>query len=131
MIEALDTGDHAIEIWGDGEQTRSFMYIDDCLSGMAKLMSSSHTDPLNLGRAELVSINGLLDIIEGIAGITLKRNYDLSKPQGVRGRNSDNTLIESTLGWEPEVDLATGLEKTYRWIEEQYQRRKRGEVVID
>ena len=120
-----------IEIWGDGEQTRSFMYIDDCLSGMSRLMESSHTDPLNLGRAELVSINGLLDIIEGIAGITLKRNYDLSKPQGVRGRNSDNTLIQTTLGWEPEVNLATGLEKTYRWIEEQYERRKRGEVVVD
>ena len=107
------------------------MYIDDCLSGMGRLMASTYTDPLNLGRAELVSINGLLDIIEGIAGITLKRNYDLSKPQGVRGRNSDNALIQSTLGWEPEVDLATGLEKTYRWIEEQYERRKRGEIVVD
>ena len=94
-------------------------------------MSSSHTEPLNLGRAELVSINGLLDIIEGIAGIKLTRNYDLSKPQGVRGRNSDNTLIQETLGWEPEVDLVTGLEKTYHWIKEQYERRKRGEVVVD
>ena len=131
VIEAVDTGNHEIEIWGDGEQTRSFMYIDDCLSGMARLMESDHTDPLNLGRAELVSINGLLDIIEGIAGITLKRNYDLSKPQGVRGRNSDNSLIQSTLGWEPEVNLVTGLEKTYRWIEDQYERRKRGEVVVD
>lgn len=107
------------------------MYIDDCISGMGRLMSSSHTEPLNLGRAELVSINGLLDIIEGIAGITLTRNYDLSKPQGVRGRNSDNTLIQETLGWEPEVDLVTGLEKTYHWIKEQYERRKRGEVVVD
>ena len=131
VIEAADTGNHEIEIWGDGEQTRSFMYIDDCVNGIARLMASDHVDPLNLGRAELVSINGLLEIIEGIAGIKLKRNYDLSKPQGVRGRNSDNTLIKQTLGWEPEVNLATGLEKTYHWIKEQYERRKRGEVVID
>ena len=131
VIEAADTGNHEIEIWGDGEQTRSFMYIDDCVGGMARLMGSGHSEPLNLGRAELVSINGLLEIIEGIAGITLNRNYDLSKPQGVRGRNSDNTLIQETLGWEPEVNLATGLEKTYHWIKEQYERRKRGEVVVD
>ena len=131
VIEAADTGNHEIEIWGDGEQTRSIMYIDDCVGGMARLMGSGHSEPLNLGRAELVSINGLLEIIEGIAGITLNRNYDLSKPQGVRGRNSDNTLIRETLGWEPEVNLATGLEKTYHWIKEQYERRKRGEVVVD
>ncbi|MEE3178712.1 MAG: NAD-dependent epimerase/dehydratase family protein, partial [Verrucomicrobiota bacterium] len=131
VIEAADTGNHEIEIWGDGEQTRSFMYIDDCVGGMARLMGSGHSEPLNLGRAELVSINGLLEIIEGIAGIQLNRNYDLSKPQGVRGRNSDNTLIQETLGWEPEVNLATGLEKTYHWIKEQYERRKRGEVVVD
>ncbi len=131
VIEAADTGNHEIEIWGDGEQTRSFMYINDCVGGMARLMESGHSEPLNLGRAELVSINGLLDIIEGIAGIQLNRNYDLSKPQGVRGRNSDNTLIQETLGWEPEVNLATGLEKTYHWIKEQYERRKRGEVVVD
>ena len=131
VIEAADTGNHEIEIWGDGEQTRSFMYIDDCVGGMARLMGSGYSEPLNLGRAELVSINGLLEIIEGIAGIRLNRNYDLSKPQGVRGRNSDNTLIQETLGWEPEVNLATGLEKTYHWIREQYERRKRGEVVVD
>jgi nucleoside-diphosphate-sugar epimerase len=131
VIEAADTGKHEIEIWGDGEQTRSFMYINDCVGGMARLMESGHSEPLNLGRAELVSINGLLEIIEGIAGIKLNRNYDLSKPQGVRGRNSDNTLIQEILGWEPEVNLATGLEKTYHWIKEQYERRKRGEVVVD
>jgi len=131
VIEAADTGNHEIEIWGDGEQTRSFMYINDCVGGMARLMESGHSEPLNLGRAELVSINGLLEIIEGIAGIKLNRNYDLSKPQGVRGRNSDNTLIQEILGWEPEVNLATGLEKTYHWIKEQYERRKRGEVVVD
>lgn len=130
VIEAADSGNHDIEIWGDGEQTRSFMYIDDCLNGVARLMASDHTQPLNLGRAELVSINGLLDIIQGFAGIELNRKYDLSKPQGVRGRNSDNKLIQETLGWEPEVDLATGLEKTYHWIKEQYDRRKSGESVV-
>ena len=106
------------------------MYIDDCVDGIARLMASDHTQPLNLGRAELVSINGLLDIIQGFAGIELNRKYDLSKPQGVRGRNSDNTLIQETLGWEPEVDLATGLEKTYHWIKGQHDRRKRGESVL-
>jgi len=130
VIEAQDTGNMEIEIWGDGEQTRSFMYIDDCITGIDKLMASEYTDPLNLGRSELVSINGLLDIIEGIAGVRLKRRYNLDAPQGVRGRNSDNTLIQQVLGWEPEVDLATGLEKTYHWIREQYMRRKRGERVV-
>ena len=95
-----------------------------------KLMAADYADPLNLGRSELVSINGLLDIIEGIAGVTLERKYNLDAPQGVRGRNSDNALIHQVLGWEPEVDLATGLEKTYVWIEEQYQRRKQGELVV-
>ncbi|MFP6877078.1 MAG: NAD-dependent epimerase/dehydratase family protein [Roseibacillus sp.] len=130
VIEAAETVNRDIEIWGDGEQTRSFMYIDDCVDGIARLMASDHTQPLNLGRAELVSINGLLDIIQGFAGIELNRKYDLSKPQGVRGRNSDNTLIQDTLGWEPEVDLATGLEKTYHWIKGQHDRRKRGESVL-
>ena len=130
VIEAQDTGNMEIEIWGDGEQTRSFMYIDDCITGIDKLLASEYTDPLNLGRSELVSINGLLDIIEGIAGVRLKRRYNLDAPQGVRGRNSDNTLIQQVLGWEPEVDLATGLEKTYHWIREQYMRRKRGERVV-
>ncbi len=130
VIEAQDTGNMEIEIWGDGEQTRSFMYIDDCITGIDKLMGSAYTDPLNLGRSELVSINGLLDIIEGIAGVQLQRRYNLDAPQGVRGRNSDNTLIQEVLGWEPEVDLATGLEKTYHWIREQYMRRKRGERVV-
>ena len=130
VIEAQDTGNLDIEIWGDGEQTRSFMYIDDCVEGITRLLKSDYIDPLNLGRAELVSINGLLDIIEGIAGIKLNRQYDTTKPQGVRGRNSDNTLIQEKLGWEPEVDLVTGLEKTYHWINEQYGRRKLGEAVV-
>jgi len=130
VIEAQDTGKFEIEIWGDGEQTRSFMYIDDCITGIDKLMGSSYSDPLNLGRSELVSINGLLDIIEGIADVKLQRNYNLDAPQGVRGRNSDNSHIQEILGWEPEVDLATGLEKTFEWIKEQYHRRKSGEMVV-
>lgn len=126
VIEARDTGDFSIEIWGDGEQTRSFMYIDDCLTGIGKLMASGHREPLNLGRSELVSINQLLDLIEGIAGVRLKRHYKLDAPQGVRGRNSDNTRIREVLGWEPEIDLKTGLTATYHWIAEQYEKRKRG-----
>jgi nucleoside-diphosphate-sugar epimerase len=130
VIQAQDSGNLEIEILGDGEQTRSFMYIDDCVTGIDKLMASDYSDPLNLGRSELVSINGLLDLIEGIAGVKLRRHYNLSAPQGVRGRNSDNTLIKEVLGWEPEVDLRTGLERTYHWIKEQYEKRKRGEAVV-
>jgi nucleoside-diphosphate-sugar epimerase len=130
VIAAKDTGNMEIEIWGDGEQTRSFMYIDDCITGIDKLMASDYSDPLNLGRSELVSINGLLDLIEGIAGVTLNRKYNLNAPQGVRGRNSDNSLIQKVLGWEPEIDLKTGLETTYHWIKEQYAKRQRGEAVV-
>ncbi|MBP7950075.1 MAG: NAD-dependent epimerase/dehydratase family protein [Verrucomicrobiales bacterium] len=130
IIQAQDDGTHEIEIWGDGEQTRSFMYIDDCVTGIDKLMASACTIPLNLGRSELVSINQLADIVQGIAGVEVKRRYKLDAPQGVRGRNSDNTLIRETLNWEPEVDLQTGLEKTYWWIKEQFDRRKRGEAVV-
>jgi len=129
VIEAVATGKHEIEIWGDGEQTRSFMYIDDCITGIDKLMASGYTDPLNLGRSELVTINQLLSIVEKIAGVELQRNYKLDAPQGVRGRNSDNELIQKVLGWEPEIDLATGMEKTYHWIKEQYDRRAAGEQV--
>jgi nucleoside-diphosphate-sugar epimerase len=130
VIEAIDNGTMEVEIWGDGEQTRSFMYIDDCVTGIDKLMASSFTDPLNLGRSELVSINETLSIIERIAGVEVKRKYKLDAPQGVRGRNSDNTLIKEVLGWEPGIDLKTGLETTYWWIKEQYEKRKRGERVI-
>ena len=129
VIEALDAGKSEIEIWGDGEQTRSFMYIDDCITGIDKLMVSDYTDPLNLGRSELVTINQLLSIVEKIAGVELKRNYNLDAPQGVRGRNSDNELIKSVLDWEPEIDLETGMETTYHWIKEQFDRRKAGEHV--
>ena len=105
-----------IEIWGDGEQTRSFMFIDDCLDGTLRLMSSDVTVPLNIGSDELVTVNQLVDIVEGIAGITLKRSYLLDAPQGVRGRNSDNTLVRKLLGWEPRIQLADGMERTYSWI---------------
>lgn len=130
VIEAIDNGTMEVEIWGDGEQTRSFMYIDDCVTGIDKLMASNYSDPLNLGRSELVSINETLSIIEKIAGVQVKRKYKLDAPQGVRGRNSDNTLIKQVLGWEPSIDLKTGLETTYWWIKEQYEKRKRGETVI-
>jgi len=130
VIESIDNGTLEVEIWGDGEQTRSFMFIDDCITGIDKLMASDYSQPLNLGRSELVSINGTLDIIEKIAGVTVKRKYKLDAPQGVRGRNSDNTLIKEVLGWEPGIDLATGLEKTYWWIKEQHEKRKRGESVV-
>ena len=119
-----------IEIWGDGEQTRSFMYIDDCITGIDKLMESDYNYPLNLGRSELVTINELLDIVEDIAGVKVKRKYNLNAPQGVRGRNSDNSEIRKVLGWEPEIGLRTGMEKTYQWIEEQFKRRKLGETVV-
>lgn len=105
-----------IEIWGDGEQTRSFMYIDDCLLGTTMIMASDILDPINLGSCELVTINQLVDIVEEIAGVRLKRRYDLDAPKGVRGRNSDNTRIKEHLGWEPITPLSVGLEKTYAWI---------------
>jgi len=110
------SGHHEIEIWGDGEQTRSFMYIDDCVRGSRALIESDILEPINLGSAELVSINRLVSIVEEIAGVTLKRRYNLDAPQGVRGRNSDNTKIKRYLGWEPSITLHDGLEKTYAWI---------------
>ena len=108
-----------IEIWGDGLQTRSFQYIDDCLHGTQSIMESGIIEPINLGSAEMVSINQLVDLVEDIAGIKLKRSYKLDAPKGVRGRSSDNTLIKEKLGWEPSVTLRTGLEKTYAWILDQ------------
>jgi nucleoside-diphosphate-sugar epimerase len=116
IIAARLSGTHEIEVWGDGEQTRSFMYIDDCLIGTQTLMASDVTEPLNIGSAELVTINQLVDLVEGIAGVTVKRRYNLDAPKGVRGRSSDNTLVRQRLGWEPSVRLRDGLEKTYRWI---------------
>ena len=117
VIEAKRSGRHEISIWGDGEQTRSFMYIDDCVQGTHALMESNIDEPINVGSSELVTINQLVDIAEEIGGIRLQRTYDLSAPKGVNGRNSDNTLILDRLSWEPSIKLRDGLEKTYRWIE--------------
>jgi len=119
VAEAKIGGTNEIQIWGDGKQSRSFMYIDDCVEGTRKLMESDITEPLNLGSEELVTIDELVSIVEDIAGIELERVYDTSAPQGVRGRNSDNDLIRERLGWAPEVSLRDGLEQTYRWVYDQ------------
>ncbi len=108
-----------IIIWGDGHQTRSFMYIDDCIKGILDIMYSNIQEPINLGSAEMVSINQLVDYVEEIAGHKLTRKYDPTAPKGVRGRNSENTLIRKYLGWEPSIPLKEGLKKTYDWIKEQ------------
>ena len=120
VIQAKVSGKHEIIIWGDGTRTRSFMYIDDCVAGVQKIMDSGILEPINLGSSEMVSINQLVDIVEDIAGVKLKRVYDLDAPKGVMGRNSDNTLIKQYLGWEPNIPLRQGLEKTYAWIYDQY-----------
>jgi nucleoside-diphosphate-sugar epimerase len=132
VIEAKDSGKLEIEIWGDGRQTRSFCFIDDCIKGIDMIM---HCDgliatPINLGSKELVSINQLVSIIEEIAGVKLARTYDLGAPKGVAGRNSDNTFINQILGWEPNTTLHDGLTKTYTWIEQQYADRKAGKQVV-
>ncbi len=114
------TGDPEVEIWGDGEQTRSFCYIDDCVEGIYRLMQSDYSEPLNLGQDRLVTINQLLDMIAEIAGIDVVKKH-IPGPQGVRGRNSDNSLLNQTLNWEPQVSLETGLKHTYTWIAEQVQ----------
>jgi len=119
VIAAKLGGAKEIEIWGDGLQTRSFQYIDDCLHGTQAIMESDIIEPINLGSAEMVSINQLVDLVEDIAGLKLKRSYKLDAPKGVRGRSSDNTLIKQKLGWEPSITLRAGLEKTYAWIHDQ------------
>ena len=119
IIEAKKTGNHEIEIWGDGEQSRSFMYIDDCLTGMDKLWANGYTESINLGSDEMVSINELVDIVEELAGIKVIRKYNLDAPMGVRGRNSDNRLIREVLGWAPSIKLKDGMEQTYKWIYDQ------------
>jgi len=119
VIDAKLRGTRDIEIWGDGHQTRSFQYIDDCVHGTRAIMDSDILDPINLGSAEMVTINQLVDLVEDIAGIKLERHYKLDAPKGVRGRSSDNTLIKKHLDWEPSVSLRTGLEKTYAWIYDQ------------
>ena len=125
VIEAKTSGRHEIEIWGDGSQTRSFMYIDDCLYGVDRIMHSDVEEPLNLGSNELVTINGLVDIVEEIAGVKLRRNYNLDAPKGVNGRNSDNTMIQELLGWAPGIRLRDGMERTYAWIHDEFMSRER------
>ena len=120
IIHAKHTGEHEMEIWGDGTRTRSFMYIEDCIKGVQMLLHGDVEEPLNLGSDELITVNGLVDMVEEIGGVKLKRNYDLTKPQGVNGRNSDNTLIQKHFGWEPSIRLREGMEKTYAWIHDQY-----------
>ncbi|MEJ7635441.1 NAD-dependent epimerase/dehydratase family protein [Aeromicrobium sp.] len=119
IAQAKLSGDHTIDIWGDGEQSRSFMYIDDCVHGTKEILAGDNVEPVNLGSSELVTINQMASILEEIAGITVTRSHDLTAPQGVRGRNSDNTMFESIYGWEPSISLRDGLEKTYAWIYDQ------------
>ena len=122
-----------IEIWGDGHQTRSFMYIDDCVKGIDMITHCEDliATPINLGSSELVSINDLVSKVEKIAGVKLNRKYDLTAPRGVAGRNSDNTLIQRILGWEPNTSLDFGLDATYLWIADQYSKRKKGQSVVE
>jgi GDP-D-mannose 3',5'-epimerase len=129
VIEAQLSGEHEIEIWGDGEQTRSFMFIDDCVQGTLLLMESGVTEPLNIGSDRLVTINEVVSIVENIAGLKVRRRYDRTAPQGVRGRNSDNTLVRARLGWEPRTSLEEGLEQTYRWIYDQMRAEERSPRV--
>jgi GDP-D-mannose 3', 5'-epimerase len=119
LAEAQISGDHGIDIWGDGQQTRSFMFIDDCIAGIRKIMDSDVGEPLNLGSSEMVTINQLVDIVEEIAGISVARRYMLDAPKGVRGRNSDNAVILERLDWEPRTSLRAGLSPTYRWVFDQ------------
>jgi GDP-D-mannose 3', 5'-epimerase len=119
VLEAKMSGKHEIEIWGDGNQTRSFMFIDDCLKGTRAIIESDIREPINLGSSELVTINQLVDIVEEIAGVKLRRHYNLGAPKGVNGRNSDNTRIQEYLGWEPSIRLRDGMAKTYEWIEQE------------
>jgi nucleoside-diphosphate-sugar epimerase len=125
VIVALMRGAREIEIWGDGEQTRTFTYVDDCVAGTRALMASEVADPVNIGSDELVTINQLVDVVEGIAGVRLKRRYNLDAPRGVRGRSSDNTLIKQKLGWAPSIPLVEGMQKTYRWIHDEVHGRSR------
>jgi GDP-D-mannose 3',5'-epimerase len=119
VIQAKISGKHEIEIWGDGHQTRSFMYVDDCTKGTQAILESDIREPINLGSSELVTINQLVDIVEEIAGVKLNRNYKLDAPKGVNGRNSDNTKILNYLNWEPSIRLKDGMARTYEWIESQ------------
>jgi GDP-D-mannose 3', 5'-epimerase len=119
---AAITGEHKIEIWGDGRQTRTFTYIVDCVTGSRMITEGDYSEPVNLGSDELVTINQMVDIVEQIAGVTLERNYNLSAPQGVRGRSSDNTEMLRRYGWAPSTSLADGLERTFRWVYDEVKR---------
>ncbi len=132
VVEAKASGQHDITIWGDGEQTRSFMYIDDCIDGILRICASDQliATPVNLGSSELLSINQLVTHAEQIGGIRLTRHYDLNAPRGVAGRNSDNTFIRSVLGWEPSIPFCVGLAKTYAWIDSQFNARKAGAATV-
>jgi len=132
VVEAVDTGSGEIEIWGDGTQTRSFMYIADCVKGIDMIMHCDNlvATPINLGSSELVTIDTLVSVVEAIAGVKLRRKYDLNAPRGVAGRNSDNTFIKQVLKWEPNTTLETGLRETHRWISDQYSKRKQGQLII-
>ena len=132
VIEAIDNETFKIEIWGDGTRTRSFMYIDDCTYGIDMIMHCDQliATPINLGTSEIVTVNELVDIIEGIGGKKLQRSYKLDAPKGVAGRNSDNTMIQAILNWEPSIPLRQGLKSTYEWIEQQYKDRKAGKPTI-
>ena len=132
VIEAKDQDTGRLEIWGDGNQTRSFMYIDDCTTGIDRIMHCEDliATPINLGSSELVSINTLADLAEEIGGVKLQRDHKLDAPLGVAGRNSDNTMIKEILGWEPDTPLREGLAKTYAWIEQQYNDRKAGKRTV-
>ncbi len=129
VIHAVEAGETEIEIWGDGKQTRSFMYIDDCVEGIRRIIQSNIIEPLNLGSDELTTINGLVEMVEDIAGVELKHRHNLSAPKGVNGRNSDNTLIKKQLGWAPGIRLRDGMQCTYEWIYEEYLKVHRGETV--
>jgi len=131
VIDARLNGKKEITIWGDGQQTRSFMYIDDCIKGIQDIMYSNITEPLNLGSSEMVSINQLVDIVEDIADYKMDRKYDLGAPKGVRGRNSENTLIKKYLGWEPSIPLKKGMKKTFDWIKEEMENDTRDKKGIN
>ena len=125
-VALAEGGDH-IEIWGDGKQTRSFMYVDDCVEGLLRIMASDYHDAINLGTEEIVTINQLVDLVCKLAGKRLKKRHNLTGPQGVRGRNSDNSRLRTVLGWEPSITLSAGLKKTYPWIE--WELRKAGRLT--
>jgi len=130
VVTAKETKDHTIEIWGDGKQTRSFMYIDDCILGTQMIMRSDIAEPINLGSDEQVEISELVDIVESIAGVKLERTHNLDAPKGVNARSSDNTMIRERLDWAPGTPLRVGLEQTYQWIHDQYLARQAGQATV-